>query len=151
MTTRTFATAIAGLAAALLLTGCQSGPTSILVGNYRLLADATTSSPNTAAELAVTDTTVALTADGSTTSADLGAATSSYTLCAPSGKGTATELSAPLSINGTDFSHPAIYGDCGQTKPVRVTIIDLDSYNNDATKLPFARWAEFCNTTDPDC
>ncbi len=151
MTTRTLATAIAGVAAALFLTGCQSAPQGVPAGSYRLLADATTTSPGSPAELTVTANAVTLAADGTTASADLGAATSSYTLCPPSGTGTARQLSASLTINGTYYTHPAIYGDCGQTKPVRVTIIDLDSYNNDTTKLPFDRWAEFCNTADPDC
>ncbi len=144
-------TTIAGLATALLLVGCQAGPQSVPAGSYRLLADATTTSPATPADLTITADAVTLTVDGTASNTNIGAATSDYLLCPPSGKGTARALSTPLTINGTEFTHPAIYGDCGQAKPTRVTIIDLDSHNDGATKPPFTRWAEFCNTTDPDC
>ena len=135
----------------LVLAGCQSGPQSVPDGTYRLFADASTTSPGAADGLTIASGTVTLTADGATSTAELGAASSEYLLCPPSGKGTARTLGSALTINGTDYTKPAIYGDCGQTKPVRVTIIDLDSYNDGATQLPFTRWAEFCDTSDPDC
>lgn len=135
----------------LLFVGCQSGPQTVPEGTYRLLADSSTTSPTTADSLAVSSSRVTLTATDATSTVLLGAATSEYTLCPPSGRGPARSLASPLTINGTSYARPALFGDCGQTKPARVTIIDLDSYNDGATKMPFNRWAEFCDTRDPDC
>lgn len=145
---------IAVLGAALLglvLAGCQSGPQSVPDGTYRLLSDASTTSPGAGDSLQISSNAVMLSSAGATTSAELGAATAQYTFCPPSGKGTARSLGSPLTINGTDYATPAVFGDCGQAKPTRVTIVDLDSYNDGATQLPFSRWAEFCDVSDPDC
>lgn len=144
-------TALGAALLALLLVGCQSGPQSVPDGTYRLLSDASTTGPGAGDSLEISSNAVTLTSGGATTSAELGAATDQYTFCPPSGKGTARSLGSRLTINGTDYATPAIFGDCGQAKPARVTIVDLDSYNDDATPLPFSSWAEFCDVSDPDC
>ncbi len=59
-------------------------------------------------------------------------------------------LDAPLSVDGVVFTRPALVGDCGQTTPVRVTLVDLDATDT-SLRFPFTRWAEFCDLTDPDC
>ncbi|MCB0913423.1 MAG: hypothetical protein KDB60_17595, partial [Propionibacteriaceae bacterium] len=85
----------------LALAGCQSGPQSVPDGTYRLFADASTTSPGAADGLTIASGTVTLTADGATSTAELGAASSEYLLCPPSGKGTARTLGSALTINGT--------------------------------------------------
>ena len=135
----------------LLLAGCQSGPQPVPEGTYRLLADASSTSPSSGESLVISADTATITIDDTEAGADLGAATDRYTLCPPSGMGTARSLGAPVTINGTDYTRPAVFGDCGQAKPLRVTIIDVDSFNDGGTPVPFTRWAEFCDTSDPDC
>ena len=44
---------------------------------------------------------------------------------------------------------PAVFGDCGVTTPVRVTIVDLDAPGEG--RPPYARWVEFCLAADSDC
>jgi hypothetical protein len=49
------------------------------------------------------------------------------------------------------LASPAVVGDCGQTTPKRVTLVDLDSYDEAGGPFKYTRWVEFCDTTDPDC
>jgi hypothetical protein len=49
------------------------------------------------------------------------------------------------------MTRPALFGDCGQTTPQRVALVDLDSLNQEPRPMPFTRWVEFCNTADRDC
>ena len=55
----------------------------------------------------------------------------------------------PVALAGTTFARPALFGDCGMTRPVRVTVVDLDSTTPTGT-FGFTRWVEFCDTKDPD-
>lgn len=56
-----------------------------------------------------------------------------------------------MNVGDVAMARPAVFGDCGTTKPARLTIVDLDSASADAKPLAFTRWAEFCNGNDPDC
>ncbi len=77
--------------------------------------------------------------------------TESFVVCPPDAKGTPDLLGASLTLGQATLQQPAVFGDCGQTQPERITVVDLASVNADAGPLPFTRWIEFCNTTDPDC
>jgi len=72
-----------------------------------------------------------------------------YVLCPPDGKGSPRPLGTPVEVGGVQLASPALFGDCGQAKPVRVTLVDLDATTDGA--FPFQIWAEFCDTKDPDC
>ena len=137
--------------AALALTACQSGPSAVASGDYRGYA--------ASAEVGEVPP-VTLTIDGSTltfgendvlTTAELGAGGDEYVVCPPSGSGYPALLGPPLSLGPVTFDSPAIIGDCGVTAPVRVTVVDLTSVDDEQGLFPFTRWVEFCDTTDPDC
>ena len=82
--------------------------------------------------------------------ATLGAAgDTQYVLCPPGGRGSPQPLDIPIEDGGLTLEQPALFGDCGQVRPTRVTVVDLASTTDQA--FPFATWAEFCDTTDPDC
>ena len=38
-------------------------------------------------------------------------------------------VGTPLTVGSVALSAPAIFGDCGQTTPKRLTLVDLDSYD----------------------
>lgn len=138
-------------AALLLLAGCQASPQAVAPGEYNLFATSEMTSPAADARLAVKDQVVTIESGSNTWESTLGAPSQSVVLCPPSGPGAPATLGAPLTLGDLQLTRPAIFGDCGQTKPIRVTVVDLDSYNNGETRFPFTRWAEFCKTTDPDC
>ena len=82
--------------------------------------------------------------------ATLGAAgDTQYALCPLGGRGSPQPLDIPIEDGGLTLEQPALFGDCGQVRPTRVTVVDLASTTDQA--FPFATWAEFCDTTDPDC
>lgn len=143
--------AVGVVAALLLLTGCQAGPQLVAPGAYRLLSTSSSTSPSTSAALAVVANTVTVTTGSDTWTSVIGEPGQSVVLCPPSGRGAPSALGEPLSLGEIELTRPAIFGDCGQTRPRRVTVVDLDSYNGGETRPPFTRWAEFCNTVDPDC
>jgi hypothetical protein len=139
------------LVATVSVTACQSGPAAIASGDYR--AYAASSEVGSAPR-------VTLTIDGSTltfgendvlTTAELGESTDEYLVCPPSGKGAPSSLGPPLSLGPATFDSPAVIGDCGSAAPVRVTIVDLSSVNEEQGPFPFTRWIEFCASIDPDC
>jgi hypothetical protein len=72
-----------------------------------------------------------------------------YVLCPPDGTGSHRPLGAPIDVDGVQLARPALFGDCGPTKPIRVTLVDLDATTDQA--FPFKSWAELCDTDDPDC
>ncbi len=144
--------ATAGTLAAILLGGChQSGPESVTDGQYRLYATSTGESQLPDSTLVVADSTVTLTQADEVTEVAKGQPGEEYTLCPPQGDAAPTPLTGPIAVGDLELSNPAIFGDCSEVKPARVTVIDLDSFEEGAGGLPFARWAEFCNTADPDC
>ena len=155
MTTRTPAGALAGALMLIGLAGCSSsddgsgGPGQVADGSYVFLASSAGGTP--AATLEIAGQELTLVEGATTTSATVGAAVPEAVLCPPSGKGQPQSIDTPLTVGGISLSTPAIFGDCGQVTPVRVTLIDLDSYDEAGGPFGYTRWVEFCNTTDPDC
>jgi hypothetical protein len=146
-----------GLGAVLVLGGCSGGsdgdsqgPAAVADGSYRLLATSTSQDPDAIVSLQITGDSVVLMQGSDTLEGTLGQPVGTeYVLCPPDGKGPPRPLDAPLDVGGVRLTSPALFGDCGQTKPVRVTLVDLDETTE--ASLPFQDWAEFCDTKDPDC
>jgi hypothetical protein len=146
-----------GLGCVLVLAGCAGGtggdppgPAAITDGSYRLLATSAGQDPDATVSLTITGDTLVLTQGSDTTEDSLGQpGDTEYVLCPPGGTGSPRPLSAPIDVDGVHLARPALFGDCGQTTPVRVTLVDLDATTDQA--FPFATWAEFCDTGDPDC
>ena len=146
------ASPVVGVAlAALILAGCQqSKPEAVDSGEYRFLASSSGSDlPNSV--LAVAESSVTLTQGTEVTRAAMGQPGESYIVCPPSLEAAPIPLMGSLTVGDMQLASPALFGDCGDVRPVRVTLIDLDSYDEGAGGLPFTRWAEFCGITDPDC
>lgn len=124
---------------ALALAGCggvdvssASAPAGVSDGSYAYLAS---SAPGNAPA-------ALLTIDGDT-----------LTLTGEAGAVTTTtgEPATPLTIGSVHLAAPALFGDCGQTTPKRVTLVDLDSYDEAGGPFGFTRWVELCDTSDADC
>jgi hypothetical protein len=131
-------------------TGASQGPAEVPDGSFRLLATSSDQEPDPAATLQIAGDTVVLTQGSDTDTGALGQAVEGdYVLCPPGGRGSPRPLDTPVEIGGVRLTSPAVFGDCGQTKPVRVTLVDLAATSD--TAFPFNRWAEFCDTKDPDC
>ncbi len=134
------------------LTACGGGggPADLADGDYRAFAIAAGgSAPD--ASLAISGADVTVTAGDSVVSARIGSAAESYLVCPPNGEGKPVTLDQPVTIGADTFTRPALFGDCGETAPVRVTLVDLDSVTAGEGAPPFGRWIEFCDVTDPDC
>lgn len=152
---RTARTAMAalGIAVALTLTACSDGgPAPLADGTYRLFAtsESGTSEGVVGGELVLAGDTVTVTSEGEEVSLTLGDAAGTYVVCPPSQEGSPLALGGPANIGGIDMTEPAIYGDCGETSPARVTVVDLADID-ESQQFVFTRWAEFCDVTDPDC
>lgn len=134
---------------ALVLTACQPGPDVVVDGSYRALA-AAGGEAVPAVTMEIQGTAVRIVDGTSVVGLTMGAASGDYTLCPPRGDGAPTSLDGPVDIGAIRFARPAIFGDCGGVSPPRVTLIDLDSHD-DETLPEFSRWLEFCAVVDPDC
>lgn len=138
----------------LLAAGCadDSSPAQVQDGSYRLFAtsESATIDATGAPGLLIDADTVSLTDGADTSTVVLGEPTEQRVVCPPSGEGSPLSLDAALSVDGVTLTRPALFGDCGQTTPVRVTLVDLESTDT-SLRFPFTRWAEFCDVTDPDC
>ncbi len=131
--------------------GGDAGPAAVTDGTYSLMAVSAGGAPTSPRpSLTIAGNTVQISTSTGPVQATSTPTSTTYTLCPPNGKGAPLALSTPVTVNGTLYVRPALFGDCGVTKPVRVTLIDLDSTTS-TSALPFSRWAEFCYTTDPDC
>jgi hypothetical protein len=145
------------LGCALLLGGCSGGsdgasqgPAAVADGSYRLLATSASQERDATVSLQISGDSVVLTQGSDAVDGTLGQPGSAeYVLCPPDGKGSPRPLGAPVEVRGVALASPALFGDCGQTKPVRVTLVDLDATTEQA--FPFQNWVEFCDTKDPDC
>ena len=145
----------AGVAAAgalaLLLAGCGSGPDEIGSGSYRLWAtsEASAEQAQPDAGLVIESSSVTLSLGSDSTTVPLGQPGDEYVVCPPSGTGAPQPLGAPMVIGDLELAEPAIFGDCGDASPRRVTVVDLSSVGDG--QFPFQRWAEFCDIADADC
>ena len=141
--------------AIVLLAGCSSsgpaaeGPQPVADGSYTFLASSAGGTGTATLEISGTQLTLAQ--DGASTSATIGAAAPEAVLCPPSGKGQPLRLEGALMVGELALAAPAIFGDCGGVTPKRVTVVDLDSSDGAAGPFTYARWVEFCDTTDQDC
>ena len=141
----------------LALAGCggsdsstSGGPAAISDGAYAYLASSAGGGAQ-AATLTIDGDSLSLTGDAAPVTATIGEPAAEAVLCPPSGKGQPSTLGTPLTVGSVALASPAIFGDCGQTTPKRVTLVDLDSYDEAAGPFKYTRWVEFCDTTDPDC
>ena len=140
----------AAAALALIAAGCSaSGPDAVSDGTYHGYAASNGSAPS--ASLVIEGNTATFSIDSGAESYSMRDAEAEYVLCPPDGQGTPLSLGSPLAIGSTDFSQPAVFGDCGETAPERITLVDLGSYDEAAGGLPFGTWMEFCNAADDDC
>jgi hypothetical protein len=128
----------------------SGGPATVSDGAYTYLASSAGGGAQ-AATLTIAGGTLTLTGNGGPVTATIGEPATQAVLCPPSGKGQPGTLGTPMAVGSVALSSPAIFGDCGQTTPKRVTLVDLDSYDKAAGPFGFTRWVEFCDTTDPDC
>ena len=135
-------------AAALALGACGSSSIAVQDGEYRSLASSESSTPE--ATMVVDGSSLTLTVDGTATQATIGGSGSSYVVCPPDSSAEVRPLDTSMTVGAIAFARPGIFGDCGITTPVRVTIVDLDAETTTGG-FPFARWLEMCDVTDPDC
>jgi hypothetical protein len=139
------------LGLALALTACSSGPDDIADGNYRAFAVSADVRDVPPVTLTIEGDTLTVAEGDVLTSASLGEGHDAFVLCPPDGTGVPIPLGDALSLGTTNFDAPAVFGDCGDVSPSRVTIVDLDSHDQDGGPMPFTRWIEFCDTADTDC
>lgn len=138
-------------AALLVLAACQPATGQLGNGTYRAFAASPGIEPLPDAQVSVSDETIRVTESGVTTTVSATAGTQEYVLCPPDGRGTPNVLGPALTIGGVSFERPALIPDCGVTTPKRITLVDESSVEDRGSPFPFARWIEFCDTTDPDC
>lgn len=132
------------------LSACQAGPPEVEDGEYRFFASSE-SAQHPDATLRVKGESVTLSVDDVESVTTLARGDEEYTICPDSRDGRPQTLTNPVALGDTHFAAPAVFGDCGVTKPARVTLVDLDSIDDDGSLPAFTRWAEFCDVTDPDC
>ena len=135
-------------AAALALGACGSSSIGVQDGEYRSFASSESSTPE--ATMVIDGSSLTLTGDGTTTQATIADSGSSSVVCPPDSSAEVLPLDGAVTIGAISVARPGIFGDCGITTPVRVTIVDLDSETTTGG-FPFTRWFEMCDVTDPDC
>lgn len=134
---------------ALLAAACSSsGAGPVSDGSYVGYASSAGTAP--AATLSIAGTSLTVDQGGSSTPYTISDGAAEYTVCGDGGTGTPSPLSGAMTVESIELAEPAIFGDCGITAPDRVTIVDLDSFD-DTLGFPFVRWVEFCDTSDDDC
>lgn len=139
-------------AAVLLLAGCSSGPADVADGTYRAMAASAELATPPDAMLTVDNGQYIFTPSrGADVEATSSPGTEQFVVCPPETTSTPDVLGGPLTLGDATLERPAAFGDCGQTTPARITIVDLASVSTDSGPFPFTRWIEFCNTADPDC
>ena len=118
------------------LSGCSKGPADIADGEYKAFAVSPEISTVPRVDVAVESGALTFTtAAGSTTVAQT-PGEQEFVVCPPSTRGTPALLGSELSVDGTTFQVPAVIGDCGQTTPERITLVDLASIGVDWRALP---------------
>ncbi len=144
-------TRLGGLAVliALVVSACtSSAPDDLVDGVYRGFASSDGDAPE--ATLVIEGDIVTITEDDATSVYTITAGTEQYVVCPDEVKGVPSLLDASLAVGDVALLEPAIFGDCGGVRPMRVTLMDLTS-REDRLAFPFTRWVEFCDVTDDDC
>ena len=139
------------VATAMLLAGCSSGPVDVADGYYAAYASSERWSAPIDVSLALEGDTATFSAGSEKESLTLGEPGDDFTLCPPGGKGRPRAFDGPLTIGPLELVEPAIFGDCGDARPKRVTIVDLAAINDSGGPFPFDTWVEFCDLRDADC
>jgi len=136
----------------MVLAACSaSGPADVASGQYRLYATSSSGQPLPPdVSLVIEDSALTLTSGSEMRTFILGEPGTEYTVCPPSGTGAPQPLGGAMSIGDLELAEAAAFGDCGTTKPERITVVDLSSVDG-GNQFPFQRWAEFCSIADPDC
>lgn len=141
---------VALIALGLFVTSCGGGGAAeIATGSYRAFAVAEGAVPDLA--LAIDGAALTFTGAGDTTEATLGDPAGTYPVCGTDREDEVIGLDTPVTVGDAEYTNPGIFGDCGLTAPVRVTLVDLDSFEDGSGVVPFARWVELCDLSDPDC
>ena len=139
-------------ATAIPLTGCSGDPAAIANGTYRAMAASGELTTTPDATLTVDGGQfIFSTAGGVDIATTATPGTEQFVVCPPDATGKPDLLGPTVTVGGVAFAEPAVFGDCGQTKPERITVVDLASARVDGGPFPFTRWIEFCDTSDPDC
>lgn len=126
----------------------SSSPEDVVDGNYESYATSDGNAPQ--ANLTIIEDSVVLATGSETVETVITDSGEVFVVCPPDGDAQVRSIAESFTIGDIEFSSPGIFGDCGETKPVRVTIVDLDDVDPD-TAFPFSDWVEFCDTDDPDC
>jgi hypothetical protein len=135
--------------AVVILAGCgSSSPAAVVDGTYEEFAASDGASSE--ASLTISGSSFVLATEAALVEASLAESGPSFVVCPPDGEGEVRLMSKPFTIGGIDFSAPGVFGDCGETRPVRVTVVDVDSADP-GLAFPFTEWVELCDMTDPDC
>lgn len=133
----------------LVIVACGSGPDPVGDGTYSFFAGSGIEDAS-GTDVEISGDEMNIVADGTTTRATISAGDETYTLCPDDVEGQPELIDGDVQIGGVTFADPAVFGDCGVTAPPRITIVDLDSVDEEALPL-FTVWAEFCSIADPDC
>lgn len=137
------------LSLALAVAACGGTSAEITDGSYRTFAAADGAGPDLS--LDVDGDALTFTGPGGTTEATLGESAGSYPVCGPDQDAPVLRVGTPVMVGDDEWADPGLFGDCGITSPVRVTLVDLDSLDDSLGVVPFARWVELCDLADPDC
>ncbi len=129
------------------ITACgPARPAPLADGRYRLMA--TSSGP--VADLTLTLSGSSLLVSGDSTARHLTGEQRTATVCPGADGGDVFVIDRAVALGDLDLRTPGLFGDCGVTRPRRVTLVDLSSARPGEAP-PYAVWAEFCDVTDPDC
>lgn len=134
------------------MSGCSGpGPVPLADGSYRLYATSADTAAQPGADVEGVGDEKQLTDGQETVSRGLrGSGSDEVLVCPPSGRGAPQRLDGPVTVGGIAFISPALVGDCGRTRAVRVTLVDLDTVD-EGQQFPFTTWVEFCDVADADC
>jgi hypothetical protein len=118
-------------------------------GSFRAFAVADGEVPDLS--LSIDGDVLSFSSSGEDVEATLAADGDTYPVCGTDREDEVFEVGTTITVGDAEYTSPGLFGDCGVTTPVRVTLVDLDSFDDDLGVVPFARWVELCDTTDPDC
>jgi len=118
-------------------------------GTYRAFAVAEGEVPD--AELSIDGQSLVLTGANGAIQMTLETDGESYAVCGTDRDDDVFAVGTAVTVGEVDYNRAGLFGDCGVTTPVRVTLVDLESYDEMLGVVPFARWVELCDVTDPDC